>query len=144
MRKRGKNRSGPTVRTLAVRLAAVIAVLLAVRTLSDSFDGPLSLPDGLGTAVMALELPGAGPALPGPGAAALLAALPGAGEDTKPPATEPSGADTQPTEAALPSSPSEPTAPSENTGPTDTSPTAPGASTPPRSCARPWTAAWTA
>ncbi len=127
MRRREKKRTGFTVRTLLARLAAVIAVLLAVRALSEGFDAPLSLPRELGAAVLAMELPGMGPDLPEAGAAALLSALPNTGEDTRPPATEPSQADTQPTADTSPVSPSEPPSPTENTGPAGTSPSAPDA-----------------
>ena len=88
-----RKRKGPARRpggpSYVGRLALVVAALLAVRALSERFDGPGPLiSDRLAVALMAAELPGEGLELPAPEVSALMAFLPAAGDADGPKATD--------------------------------------------------------
>ena len=120
--------------TVAARLAAVLAVCLALRGIAELGGGARALPEGMGAGVLALALPGASLSLPDVGTLALRAALPGcsAAEDTAAPPEDTadgsglfwsapaSGDGPEDTDTSAPSPPD--TAAEDTAAPPDTSP----------------------
>ncbi len=105
MKTKAREKGRITVKAVAVRLAAVLALCVILRLAADPAGRPRGFPDKLGTAVLASALPGARCAVPDPGLVVLASVLPGtssphasAGSSSRPTVRKPP--------AKLPSSPS--------------------------------------